>query len=54
MALNGMGLRAIERVTGISHNNVINWVRQAAAAVPDENDEIPGTAQIDELQTTKG
>ncbi|MBW4693413.1 MAG: hypothetical protein KME27_16810 [Lyngbya sp. HA4199-MV5] len=24
----GMGFRAIERATGISHNTVINWVRQ--------------------------
>lgn len=51
MALNGMGFRAIERVTGISHNSVINWVRQVAAAIPDENYEILETAQIGELQT---
>ncbi len=29
MFLNGMGLGAIERVTGISHNTVLNWVRLA-------------------------
>ena len=29
MSLNGMGFRAIERVTGISHNTVLNWVRLA-------------------------
>jgi transposase-like protein len=46
MSLNGMGFRAIERVTGINHNSVINWVRQAAAAIPDENYEIPETAQL--------
>ncbi len=51
MSLNGMGFRGIERVTGISHNSVINWVREAAAAIPEENYEIPETAQIDELQT---
>lgn len=54
MSLNGMGFRAIERVTGISHNSVINWVRQAEAAIPDENYEIPESAQIDELQTFVG
>ena len=54
MSLNGMGFRGIERVTGISHNSVINWVRDAAAAIPDENYEIPETAQIDELQTFVG
>ncbi|BAY86927.1 putative transposase [Calothrix parasitica NIES-267] len=25
----GMGFRAIEKKTGISHNTVINWVKQA-------------------------
>lgn len=48
MSLNGMGFRGIERVTGISHNSVINWVRQAETEIPDENYEIPETAQIDE------
>lgn len=54
MSLNGMGFRAIERVTGINHNSGINWVRQAAAAVRNENYEIPETAQIDELETFVG
>jgi hypothetical protein len=54
MSLNGMGFRAIERVTGINHNSVINWVRQAGAAIPDENYEIPETAQLDELETFVG
>ena len=47
MSLNGMGFRGIERVTGINHNSVINWVRQSEAALPEENYEIPETAQID-------
>jgi len=54
MSLNGMGFRGIERVTGISHNSVINWVRQAEAEIADENYEIPETAQLDELQTFVG
>ncbi len=54
MSLNGMGFRAIERVTGINHNSVLNWVRQAAAAMPEENYEIPETAQLDELETFVG
>ncbi len=54
MSLNGMGFRAIKRVTGINHNSVINWVRQSAAAIPDENYEIPETAQLDELETFVG
>ena len=54
MYTNGMGFRAIERVTGINHNSVINWVHQAAAAIPNENYEIPETAQLDELETFGG
>ena len=54
MSLNGMGFRGIERVTGINHNSVINWVRQAEAAISDENYEIPETAQLDELQPFVG
>ena len=51
---NGMGFRAIERSTGVCHNTVINWVKQAASQIPDENYEIPETAQLDELQTFVG
>jgi transposase-like protein len=29
MYLDGMGFRAIARVTGISHNTVINWIKQS-------------------------
>ena len=38
-----MRFRGIERVTGINHNTIINWVRMAAQALPDvpELDEIP-------------
>lgn len=52
--VNGMGFRAIERVTGVNHNTVINWVKLANQALPDENYEIPETAQVDELQTFVG
>jgi transposase-like protein len=52
--LNGLGFRAIERVTGVNHNTVILWVKQANQALPDEHYEIPETAQIDELQTFVG
>lgn len=54
MYLNGMGFRAIERVTDISHNSVIHWVREFEAAIEEENYDIPETAQIDELQTFIG
>ena len=51
MSLNDMGFQAIERVTGISHNTVLNWVRLAEAQIPNDDYEIPETDQIDELQT---
>ena len=28
MYLNGMGFRGIERVTGVHHTTIINWVKQ--------------------------
>lgn len=32
MYVNGLGFRAIERVTGVNHNTVIRWVRKSALA----------------------
>lgn len=46
--VNGMGFRAIERVTGVCDNTVINWVKLADQTLLDENIEIPETAQVDE------
>jgi len=56
MYVNGMGFRAIERVTNINHNTIINWVKQAARSLPDtpEYSEIPEIAEADELQTFVG
>ena len=56
MYVNGLGFRAIERVTGVNHNTVIRWVRKSAIALPDtpEVDEIPEITEIDELQTYIG
>ncbi len=42
---NGLGFRAIERSTGVCHNTVINWVKQAASQVQEENYEIPQIAR---------
>ena len=47
-------LRGIERSTGVCHNTVINWVKEVSSQIPDENYEIPETAQLDELQTFVG
>jgi insertion element IS1 protein InsB len=29
MYINGLGFRAIERITGVNHNTVIRWVRKS-------------------------
>lgn len=43
MYLNGMGLRAIERVTDIHHTTVMHWIRAAGLSLPNapEDEEIP-------------
>ncbi len=56
MYLNGMGFRAIARVTEINHTTIINWVEQAGKSLSDEpqEEEIPEITEIDELQTYVG
>lgn len=51
-----MDFRAIERVTGVNHNTVINCVRQVGNSLPNTPDysEIPEFAQVEELQTFAG
>lgn len=53
MYVNGMGLRAIERVKGVHHTTVINWVKQVGKLLPDVYDPevLPEVGEIDELQT---
>ena len=53
MYVNGLGFRAIERVTGVNHNTVIRWVRKTAMSLPNapQAEEIPEITEIDELQT---
>ena len=51
MYLNGMGFRAIERVTGIHHTTIINWVKESGAQLPEDESEEPQVAELDELQT---
>ncbi len=56
MYVNGTGFRAIERQTGVNHNTVIPWVKQAADPLPDAppSVEIPEVTQVDELETFVG
>lgn len=55
MYLNGMGFRGIERVTGIHHTTIMNWVRESGEELPeDEEEDEPTIAELDELQTYIG
>jgi insertion element IS1 protein InsB len=56
MYVNGNGCRGIERITGVNHNTIINWVKQAGLSLPDipDNKEIPEGAWLDELQAFLG
>ena len=47
MYLNGMGLRGIERVTGIHHTTIIHWIREAGCQIPDA----PSSRKSPKLQT---
>ena len=53
MYVNGMGFRAIERVTGVHHTTIIYWVKQIGAKLPDAPapSEIPEVGELDELET---
>nr|WP_250126198.1 IS1 family transposase [Chroococcidiopsis sp. CCMEE 29] len=54
--VNGMGFRAIERVTGVHHPTVIYWVKQVGHQLPDapSSDKVPQVGQRDELETFVG
>ncbi len=56
MYCNGIGLRQIERYTDVSHNSVINWVKEAATQLPEflPIDTIPEVGELDKLQTFVG
>lgn len=56
MYVNGMGFRAIERVKGVHHTTIINWVKQVGELLPSVYDPeiIPEVGKLDELQTFVG
>ena len=50
--LEGVGFRGIERLTGISHNTVIKWVKQLATEIERLRPEIENTVvdvELDEM-----
>ena len=53
---NGLGFRAIERVTGVHHTTVIYWVKQVGELLPDACDPAttPAVGELDELETFVG
>ncbi len=56
MYVNGMGFRGIERVTGVHHTTVINWIRQVGKQLPDvyAPETNPEVGELDELETFVG
>ncbi len=51
MYLNGMGFRGIERTTGIHHTTIMNWVSEAGKELPEDEEDKPSVAELDELET---
>ena len=51
-----MGFRGIERVTGVHHTTVMNWVKQVGEQRPDADspDPSPEVSGLDELETFVG
>lgn len=56
MYLNGMGLRAIERVREIHHTTVMHWIQEVATTLPDapQLEALPEITELDELPTFVG
>lgn len=53
MVVNGSGFRAIERIKGVHHTTVIDWVAQVGERLPDSYvpDTTPQVGELDELET---
>lgn len=56
MYVNGMGLRAIERVKGVHHTTVMDWIEKVGSRLPDyyNPEQIPEVGELDELETFVG
>jgi transposase-like protein len=56
MYVNGMGFRAIERIKGVHHTSIINWVKQVGELLPNayEAETNPLVGELDELETFVG
>jgi transposase-like protein len=49
LVLEGLGFRSIERILGVSHVSVINWVKQAGLAALAKTNSVTAEAEIIEL-----
>ncbi len=51
-----MGFRAIERIKGVHHTSIINWVKQVGELLPNAYapETIPLVGELDELETFVG
>jgi transposase len=56
MYVNGMGFRAIERIKGVHHTTIINWVKQVGKLLPQayEPHTITEVGELEELETFIG
>ncbi len=56
MYVNGMGLRAIGRVKGVTHVAIMNWIKEVGELLPNayEPEIIPQVGELDELETFVG
>ncbi len=56
MYVNGLGFRAIERVTGVHHTTVITWVKRVGELLPDAYapETLPEVGELDERETFVG
>ena len=56
MYVNGLSFRGIERVKGVHHTTIINWVKQVGSLLPDtyEPEKTPQVGELDELETFVG
>ena len=43
MYINGMGFRAIERIKGVHHTSIINWVKQVGELLPNAYTPLDGS-----------
>jgi transposase-like protein len=51
MYLNGLGFRGIERVTGVHHTTIMNWVKESAEDLSeDEEGHYPIVAELENFR----